>query len=56
MVCFNGRKAEEAFRRAFGRHLPDGMILKPLPSTSSANAQLSPEEKKRIWLRVFSNI
>ena len=51
-VCFNGKKAEGMFHKAF-RKLPAGIKFKSLPSTSSANAQLSPKEKKKIWGRAF---
>ncbi len=51
-VCFNGKKAEAMFNKAF-RKLPAGIKFKSLPSTSSANAQIAPNQKKNIWNRAF---
>lgn len=50
LVCFNGKKAEQLFRRFVTR---DRLTFKPqlasLPSTSPAYASLSFEEKLAAW-------
>ena len=50
-VCFNGRKAESAWRRLVARQLPPGRTLeyRLLPSTSPAHAGMSYLRKLRIW-------
>ena len=50
-VCFNGRKAESAWRRHVQRQLPPGRKLeyRLLPSTSPAHAGMSYLRKLRIW-------
>jgi len=51
LVCFNGRKAEAAWRRHFQGELPSG--CKPefrlLPSTSPAHAGMSYLRKLQVW-------
>ena len=48
-VFFNGRKAEQLFRR-YVRNIPNpGITLKLLPSTSPAYAGLSLERKMQEW-------
>ena len=51
-VWFNGRKAEEGFRRHIAPHLKAGNKmprLVALPSTSPAHAHMSYKEKCRRW-------
>ncbi|MDQ6972015.1 MAG: DNA-deoxyinosine glycosylase [Mariprofundaceae bacterium] len=51
-VFFNGRKAEELFRRMVLPRLSDSvkaMELHPLPSTSPAHAGMSREQKQAAW-------
>lgn len=52
-ICFNGKKAEQAFHRhvrpQFPAPLLDRFTLLPLPSTSPANAALSRAEKLARW-------
>lgn len=50
-VCFNGRKAEAAWRRHVQRQLPPGRKLeyRLLPSTSPAHAGMGYLQKLRIW-------
>ncbi len=50
-VCFNGRKAESAWRRHVLPSLPAGRSLeyRLLPSTSPANAGIGYRQKLRIW-------
>ena len=50
-VCFNGRKAESAWRRHVLGQLPPGRILeyRLLPSTSPAHAGMSYLQKLRVW-------
>ena|SRR5688572_7424789 len=50
-VCFNGRKAEEAWRRRVLPRLPASRKLeyRLLPSTSPAHAGMSYREKLREW-------
>lgn len=50
-VCFNGRKAESAWRRRVLPRLPAARKLefRLLPSTSPAHAGMSYREKLKIW-------
>ena len=50
-VCFNGRKAEAAWRRHVQRQLPPGCQPERqlLPSTSPAHAGMSYLDKLQIW-------
>lgn len=51
-ICFNGKKAEELFRRLVLPNLPSGSDLPDLlvmPSTSPANAHLSYQDKLAQW-------
>ncbi|MGQ0430380.1 MAG: DNA-deoxyinosine glycosylase [Gammaproteobacteria bacterium] len=50
-VCFNGRRAESAWRRQVERQLPANRRLeyRLLPSTSPAHAAMSYRTKLRIW-------
>ncbi len=50
-VCFNGRKAESAWRRHVARQLPVSGKLecRLLPSTSPAHAGMSYLQKLEIW-------
>ncbi len=50
-VCFNGRKAESAWRRHVARQLPPSRKLdcRLLPSTSPAHAAMGYRRKLRIW-------
>jgi double-stranded uracil-DNA glycosylase len=56
-VLLNGGKAYELFQRhvAKANLLPPGITTIKLPSTSPANARLSREAKKSIWLNCLSN-
>ena len=50
-ICFNGRKAEAAWRRHVQDHLPPGSRLeyRLLPSTSPAHAGMSYLHKLQVW-------
>ena len=50
-LCFNGKKAEELFRRHVLPELehPDGLALHGLPSTSPANAGIPLATKLERW-------
>jgi len=50
-VCFNGRKAEAAWRRHVAARLPatDKFDCRLLPSTSPAHAGMGYRDKLRIW-------
>lgn len=50
-VCFNGRKAESAWRRHVQAQLPSGRKLeyRLLPSTSPAHAGMSYLRKLQVW-------
>lgn len=50
-VCFNGRKAEAAWRRHVAKSLAPGRRLecRPLPSTSPANAGMGYRRKLGLW-------
>jgi double-stranded uracil-DNA glycosylase len=50
-VCFNGRKAESAWRRHVLPTLPKSLVLeyRLLPSTSPAHAGMSYRSKLRVW-------
>jgi len=51
-VFFNGKKAEQAYRRYVLPFLPEQyqeIQYKGLPSTSPAMARLSKEDKLKIW-------
>ena len=52
-VCFNGKKAEQAFHRHVRPQLPVSLLnrvtLLPLPSTSPANAAIPRAEKLARW-------
>ena len=50
-VCFNGRKAESAWRRHVLGNLPAGRKLeyRLLPSTSPAHAGMGYLQKLRVW-------
>jgi hypoxanthine-DNA glycosylase len=51
IVCFNGRKAESAWRRHVLKKLPPGRKLeyRLLPSTSPAHAGMGYLQKLRVW-------
>jgi hypoxanthine-DNA glycosylase len=51
LVCFNGRKAEAAWRRHVLGHLPAGRKFeyRLLPSTSPAHAGMGYLRKLRVW-------
>ncbi len=50
LVCFNGRKAEEMFRRFVQPGLPiEGLEFVLLPSTSPAHAALTVAAKLETW-------
>jgi hypoxanthine-DNA glycosylase len=55
-VAFNGRKAEQAFKKHIRPQLSANQIetrtLLPLPSTSPANASIPRAEKQRRWLEI----
>ena len=55
-VCFNGRKAEAAWRRHVLRQLPAVRQLeyRLLPSTSPAHAGMGYRDKLRIWRNALS--
>jgi len=50
-ICFNGRKAEAAWRRHVAPSLPEslGVEYRLLPSTSPAHAGMGYRDKLRIW-------
>jgi hypoxanthine-DNA glycosylase len=50
-VCFNGRKAESAWRSHVLSALPESLVLeyRLLPSTSPAHAGMSYRSKLRVW-------
>jgi hypoxanthine-DNA glycosylase len=50
-VCFNGRKAESAWRRRVAPTLSNSQILeyRLLPSTSPAHAGMGYREKLKVW-------
>ena len=50
-VCFNGRKAESAWRRHVAPRLPKSLALeyRLLPSTSPAHAGMGYRSKLRVW-------
>ena len=50
-ICFNGRKAETAWRRHVAPRLPESLALefRLLPSTSPAHAGMSYRSKLRAW-------
>ena len=57
LICFNGSKAEELWRRHVVPKLPDAFNMIPtlrLPSTSPAHASLSPAEKIARWSAVLT--
>ena len=55
-VCFNGRKAEAAWRRYVHCELPEARALSYvlLPSTSPAHAGMSYPRKLRAWRRALA--
>ncbi len=56
LVCFNGAKAEECYRRhvlPFLPPAPAGLRRRLLPSTSPAHASLSYAAKLRAWRRAL---
>jgi TDG/mug DNA glycosylase family protein len=56
LVCFNGRKAEDVFRRRVVPALPalaSGLAFELLPSTSPAFASLTFEQKLARWSAVL---
>jgi len=56
LICFNGRKAEQLFRRVVLKSAPEGFAkieLLTLPSTSPAHAALSRDEKYVQWARIL---
>ena len=53
-VCFNGRKAEQLFRRLVVGTLGDKRLeLSGLPSTSPAHAAMAFEKKLEIWRSIL---
>jgi hypoxanthine-DNA glycosylase len=56
-VCFNGRKAEAAWRRYVQGGLPQARALSYalLPSTSPAHASMSYPRKLRAWRRALAD-
>jgi double-stranded uracil-DNA glycosylase len=48
-ICFNGTKAEQAFRRYVLPEIPLTIELVGLPSTSPANASIPLEIKRQRW-------
>jgi len=50
-ICFNGRKAESAWRRRVAPTLPKSLLLeyRLLPSTSPAHAGMGYREKLKVW-------
>jgi len=54
-ICFNGKKAEEIFRRTVASDLPRADIrLVGLPSTSPAHASLRRAQKLERWREVLA--
>lgn len=52
LICFNGAKAAELYRRAVQPHPPDAFLpirYEALPSTSPAHASMTFEEKLARW-------
>jgi hypoxanthine-DNA glycosylase len=59
MIVFNGKKAEQSFRRhqrELFRDLEADIRFVSLPSTSPANAAFSYDEKLRQWSQAFSSL
>jgi TDG/mug DNA glycosylase family protein len=57
LVCFNGRKAEQLYRRSVAPALGSRLAAirhETLPSTSAAHAALSFDEKLRRWSSVVA--
>lgn len=54
-ICFNGRKAEQIFRRFVATdHLGSSPRLQPLPSTSPAYASMPFAQKLDRWRRAIN--
>ena len=53
IICFNGGKAEQSFRRHF-RALEKQYKLVQLPSTSPANASIPYDKKLAMWRETLS--
>lgn len=49
-VALNGGKARQCFERHIRANLPREMQVVALPSTSPANARMTPAQKQTIWL------
>ncbi len=59
LICFNGTKAEQCFRRYVLPglvHAGSGLAFERLPSTSPAHASRSLEEKRAIWHAVLAPV
>lgn len=58
-VCFNGGKAQSAFKKYVLPDLPDQIKARltfiQLPSTSMAHASMRPQEKARIWKKALQS-
>ena len=55
-IFFNGRKAEELFRKLVLSHIDPSIKTITLPSTSPANASISINAKKAMWEQVRTAI
>lgn len=50
LICFNGAKAEQTFKRYIEPHMADNSFRRVrLPSTSPANARMSFQQKFKAW-------
>lgn len=57
VIAFNGKKAEQTFRKYISPDLSNReIILLPLPSTSPANASLPKTEKLKRWMAIKKHL
>ncbi|MEA1987727.1 MAG: DNA-deoxyinosine glycosylase [Pseudomonadota bacterium] len=57
-ICFNGKKAEQLFKRYVLKEqkIPNHIRYIVLPSTSPANASITVEDKRLFWQEKLSNL
>ena len=57
-ICFNGKKAEQLFKRYVlkKQKIPNHIQYIVLPSTSPANASITVEDKRLFWQEKLSNL
>ncbi|HJV66301.1 MAG TPA: DNA-deoxyinosine glycosylase [Geomonas sp.] len=55
-ICFNGKKAEELFKKIPASTLPELPMLSRLPSTSPANAGIPKDTKICQWLLIKKHL